>query len=594
METGDISTPYSSHFDDIYFAVEDGLAESRYVFLEKNNLPAGWMGCDRFTICETGFGTGLNFLCAWTLFEQTAQPHQKLHYYSFEKYPLSAADIKKYLAHWDGEFGGRLEKLCADYPLRVGGWHTLHLTPRVTLTLIFDDVNRAIAELDMPIDCWFLDGHAPAKNPDMWSENLFHHMGRLSAAGARLATFTAAGFVRCGLAAVGFDVTKDRGFGRKRDMSVGEFRGAGMAQPILPHPPQKIAIIGGGIAGAACVAEFARRGADVHLFEKHSLASGGSGNMRGLFNPRFTAQRGFEADFFGPAFSKAHHLFRALSDSGDDIGYAPCGSLHLILDDDKHKRFQGVLDTWEWHSDHLQMLDSTEVSIQAGVPLAQSALFLPDAGMVSPARVTAVLASQTRHHHLVDIPDISPHEGGWKVGAAIFDAVVIAGGIDAARFSLTAHLPLQSVRGQISYIRTPEPLTNLRMNLCYGGYCTRPFDGQMVVGSTFQHWLQEGALRDEDHHDVLEKLANATKIQVDDFAIWGGRASFRCAAKDRVPVIGRVTSEWAGLYISAAHGSHGLLSAQMGAALIAADMFGEGQILPRSVTKRLSPSRFSA
>lgn len=592
METGDVSTPYSSHFDDIYFAVEDGLAESRYVFLEKNNLPSAWTKQDRFTICETGFGTGLNFLCAWTLFEKTAAPHQKLHYYSFEKYPLSSTEIKKYLMHWSGEFDGRLERLCAEYPLRVGGWHTLHLTPRVTLTLMFDDANRAIAELDVPVDCWFLDGHAPAKNPDMWSDNLFAHMGRLSTQGARFATFTAAGFVRRGLAAAGFDVAKDRGFGRKRDMSVGVFRGVEMARPDILPAPQKIAIIGGGIAGAACVSELVQRGVEVHLFEKHSIASGGSGNMRGLFNPRFTAQRGFEADFYGPAFSKAHHLFQKLSES-DDVGYQPCGSLHLVLDEDKHKRFRGVIDTWGWHSDHLQLLDNQDASRQAGINIGQSALFLPEAGMVNPARVTAVLAGMTQQHHMVEIADISAHNDKWKVGTDIFDAVVIAGGVDTARFLQTSHLPLQSVRGQISYIRTPEPLSGLRTNLCYGGYCTRPFDGQMVVGSTFQHWLHDRALRDEDHRDVLEKMVAATNIQDSDFALWGGRAAFRCAAKDRVPIIGQIDAGMDGLHISAAHGSHGLLSAQMGAMIIAADMFHDGQIVPRSVSARLSPQRFS-
>lgn len=583
---------HSVHFDDVYFSVHDGLAESTHVFLNGNSLPDRWQGRNHFTICETGFGTGRNFLNTWTLFEETTNPQQTLHYYAFEKYPLAVSEIVQYLEHWASAFDGRLDKLVKDYPLRVGGWHTLRLNDRVTLTLIFDDMNRALPELDAPVDCWFLDGHSPAKNPDIWSEVLFTHMARLSAVGATVATYTAAVFVRKGLEAAGFKTAKIRGFKHKLEMLTGIFGGGGLQKKITAHP-QKIAVIGGGIAGAACVLDFMQRGAEVHLFEKTSLASGGSGNLRGLFNPRFSAQRGFESDFYSPAFSKAHHLFQDLSASGSDIGYAACGSLHLVLDADKRKRFQGVMDSWGWHDDHLRFLNQDEASTQAGIPLHHPALFLPDAGTASPARVTALLAGLTPHHHPVEIPDIHPHPNGWQVGANIFDAVVIASGIDAARFSPTAHLPLQSVRGQISYIGAPEPLKNLQTNLCYGGYCARPFDGQMVVGSTFQHWLHDKVLRDEDHRDVLAKLATVTHIENANFAVWGGRASFRCAAKDRVPIIGQVTAATEGLYISAAHGSHGMLSAQMAAAMIAAEMFGEGQILPRSVTTRLSPQRFS-
>lgn len=561
--------PYSEHFDDIYFAVEDGLAESRYVFLEKNNLPQGWQGRDRFTICETGFGTGLNFLCAWTLFEATAQPHQKLHYYSFEKFPLSAAEIQTYLAHWAGEFGGRLEKLVAEYPLRVGGWHTLQLSDRVTLTLMFDDMNRAIAELDTPIDCWFLDGHAPAKNPDMWSDNLFRHMGRLSTQGARFATFTAAGFVRRGLEAAGFAVTKDRGFGRKRDMSVGVFQGQGKIAAALKPFPQRIAIIGGGIAGASCSHRFAQRGAEVHLFEKTGLASGASGNKYGLFNPRFAKGQGFESDFYGSAFAQLlrqkHHK---------------CGSLHMVTDEEKRSRLQGVLNSWNWHGDHMQWLSVADASDKAGVKLDKEALFLPDAGLISPAGLTTSLA-QSAVVHIEDMTDLNRLSG--------YDVIVLASGPDITRFAQAAFLPLQAVRGQLSYMTAPPALQDLKSNLCYGGYCTPPVDGQMVVGSTFQHWLTETNLRDEDHRNVLGKLTDQLPFETGNLQVTGGRVSFRCAARDRVPMIGHLQDN---IYVSTAHGSHGLLSGTLGAGLLEADIWGDSQILPRSVTARLSPLRF--
>src|SRR5688500_13055850 len=136
--------PRSAQFDDIYFTADDGLAETRHVFLAGNNLPEAWSNRDRFTIAETGFGTGLNFLETWTRFEKTADSGAILDYVSFELYPWSAKEIRESLSHWSGEFGGRLEKLVRSYPLRIPGWHRVDLGPRVRLTLVFDDVNAAL------------------------------------------------------------------------------------------------------------------------------------------------------------------------------------------------------------------------------------------------------------------------------------------------------------------------------------------------------------------------------------------------------------------------------------------------------------------
>ena len=103
--------PKSREFDDLYFSADDGLAESKFVFLDGNNLPENWRNAERFVICETGFGTGLNFLSAWKLFEETTKPHQSLDFISFEKYPLEVEKIGLYLQPWLDFFDGRLQQL---------------------------------------------------------------------------------------------------------------------------------------------------------------------------------------------------------------------------------------------------------------------------------------------------------------------------------------------------------------------------------------------------------------------------------------------------------------------------------------------------
>jgi len=217
--------PKSQQFDDLYFSAEDGLAESRFVFLDGNKLPQNWLEKRHFVICETGFGTGLNFLTAWKLFEETTTSDQLLDFISFEKYPLEPKKITAYLQTWEEYFEGRLDQLVAQYPPLIPGFHRIQLSERVTLTLIFDDVNEAIPTLIADVDAWFLDGFKPSTNPDMWSETIIKNMARLSHKGSSLATFTAAGKVRRDLAAAGFDVEKVPGFGRKREMIVGRYTG---------------------------------------------------------------------------------------------------------------------------------------------------------------------------------------------------------------------------------------------------------------------------------------------------------------------------------------------------------------------------------
>ena len=214
--------PRSKQFDDVYFSAQDGLAETRHVFLDGNALPQNFKGKVEFVIAETGFGTGLNFLAVWDLFLKSAKEGQKLHFISVEKYPLSRDEIDDALSHW-GELDALRQKLVAVYPEDAVG--VMHVDfGDVRLSVYFDDVVDGFAQVSQTVHAWFLDGFRPSSNPDMWSDAVFEQIARLSDTGTSFATFTSAGFVRRGLSAVGFDVRKVPGFGRKREMSVGVFR----------------------------------------------------------------------------------------------------------------------------------------------------------------------------------------------------------------------------------------------------------------------------------------------------------------------------------------------------------------------------------
>lgn len=252
--TLDKGIPTSNTFDDIYFSAEDGVAESYYNFIIGNRLPDRFtLSTDKpFTIIETGFGTGLNALLTIQLWQQTAQDSRCLHYLSTEKYPITAKTLAAIhqANQWDGDFipipnnplskhldndtavtneqkssllcqSGLAQRLLAAYPPLQSGQYTIQLAANIYLTLLWGDSVIQLQHCDCTADALFLDGFAPDKNPEMWSDALFTTLRQRSTTGTTFATFTAAGHVRRGLQAVGFTVEKQKGFGRKRERLVG-------------------------------------------------------------------------------------------------------------------------------------------------------------------------------------------------------------------------------------------------------------------------------------------------------------------------------------------------------------------------------------
>lgn len=208
-------TPRSERFGDTYFSAEDGLAEARHVFLAGNGLPKAWSGRTDFHIAELGFGTGLNVLAARALWRQTRTSGATLTVTSFERYPLSAGQMARALARWP-----EIEHLAAQL---VGAWESASAEfdfGDTYLRVIVGDARAAVPRWDGMADAWFLDGFAPARNPEMWEPELLRAVFGRTLPGGSAATFTAAGAVRRALAQAGFTVEKRPGFGPKRDMTV--------------------------------------------------------------------------------------------------------------------------------------------------------------------------------------------------------------------------------------------------------------------------------------------------------------------------------------------------------------------------------------
>lgn len=207
----DGNVPVSTRFDDPFFSLDDGIAETRHVFLTGNDLPARFR--DGFAIAELGFGTGLNLLIAWDAFTSLL-PGATLHFTSFEAFPLSPADMTRAHSAFP-TFGNKRDALAAIWT-GAGGRVDL---PGLRLNVISGDARETLPKWTGRADAWFLDGFAPAKNPELWSPELMAEVALHTADHGTAATYTAAGDVRRGLTAAGFDVQRVKGFGRKRHMT---------------------------------------------------------------------------------------------------------------------------------------------------------------------------------------------------------------------------------------------------------------------------------------------------------------------------------------------------------------------------------------
>lgn len=203
--------PVSRRFDDPYFSLAGGLAETRHVFLAGNGLPGRFR--DGFHIAELGFGTGLNLLA--TLIAHSGPGH--VHYTSFEAFPMPAADMARAVSAFP-DLAEIAEPLLAQW---ADGARILHF-PNLTARIVIGDARQALPAWEGRADAWYLDGFSPAKNPELWSPDLMQEVARHTAPGGTFATYTAAGHVRRALAEAGFTVARVPGFGRKRHMTIGQ------------------------------------------------------------------------------------------------------------------------------------------------------------------------------------------------------------------------------------------------------------------------------------------------------------------------------------------------------------------------------------
>ena len=642
LDWDDQGLPRSRVFDDVYFSNQSGLEETRYVFLEQNGLrerfaalPAG----GRLVIGETGFGTGLNFLCAWQLFEQQAVAGARLHFVSVEKYPLSTPDLQRALALWP-ELKPFADQLLAHYVAIHQGFQRLVLdNGRVTLTLLIGDALEQLPQLDARIDAWFLDGFAPAKNPDMWTAELFAELARLAAPGSTISTFTSTGWVRRLLNAAGFKMKRTPGIGHKWEILRGVFLGwpEETAAPVAakpwfarptPSPGERHAlVIGAGLAGCATAASLAARGWQVSLLERHdALAQEASGNPQGVLYLKLSAHGTALSQLIVSGFGYTRRLLEHLQRGVD---WDDCGVLQLAFNAKEAQRQAQLAQAFP--EDLLHTLDQQQARIRAGVDLQWGGLFYPEGGWVHPPALCTWQAAHPgirilTHHDVLQLRREQGHWQAWDGERLLASAptVVLAGAADIKRFDFSSDLPLKRIRGQITRLpQTPES-QGLSTVVCAEGYVAPARLGEHTLGASFDFNNDDLTPTAAEHAGNLHLLE---EISMDLVARLGadtlrpetleGRAAFRCTSPDYLPIVGPLADREAfadayaslgkdarqtpdipcpwleGVYVNSGHGSRGLITAPLSGELLAAWLDDEPLPLPRAVAEACHPNRFA-
>lgn len=626
---------FSKQFDDIYHSRDDGIAESRYVFLGGNDLPNAWQNRAHYCIAETGFGAGLNFLVTAQTWLDDPNRSDTLDYFSIEGYPLKVDDLRKVQTQWNA-FPEISKALISQYPSITSGCHTLSFANgKIQLHLIFADIKLALDSYPLKPDCWFLDGFSPAKNPEMWCKEIMHRIGQLAPHDTSFASFTAAGEVRRNLIEAGFTVKKRKGYGRKREMIYGHKTRVIEAQNLAKHAPwfsapktpetlKHATVIGAGIAGAQIAYHLALQGLQVRVIDSaDEIATGASGNLAGVLAPRLTAIPSEGEAFYIAAFLYQLNQITALKKQGHNIHFLQHGLLEFAHNPGARARFEKLAKRQELPEELCSLMNAKASSLALGETSAYPANLIKTAGSLYPKSLCHALLIHPNIHlrlatklesisHIKGKPSL--HISGNKTLST--DALIIANGYQATQFA--KEVRISAVRGQSTAAKL-DANSRLTHALGHAGYVvtTPSNEEQLIFGASYLRDDDGTELRPEESQSNLATLQkHAPQLAAHLTDIRDSHAGIRATTTDRWPVVGALPDasfyrqEYAdlakgkqyqaypaaqynsGIYILSGLGSRGLTSAAYCANLLCHIIFGKTPPASTQTLASLHPARF--
>jgi tRNA 5-methylaminomethyl-2-thiouridine biosynthesis bifunctional protein len=606
-------SPFSPRFGDRYRSELGGLEQAKEVFLKGCGLPEAWGSQPQWTVLETGFGLGLNFLVTWAAWKADANRPHLLHFVSTEAFPASARDVLR-SAQTHPELIPFAKQLQAQLWGLLPGFHRLVFEDgQVLLTLCIGDTKAMLREQSFEADSVYLDGFSPQRNPDIWDVHTFKAVARCCRRGTRIATWTIARSVRDALAQCGFVVHKVPGIPPKRDNLQGEFNPAWEPKKAQPPPlrraPSTCVVIGAGLAGAAVAGSLARRGWQVTVMDAaEAPAAGASGLPAGLLAPHVSPDDNLLSRLSRSGIRATLQQADALLQPGKD--WAPTGVLEHCVE---HPR--KLPDAWkeDWTDaayDWTQPASAAQLA-QCGLPAEAPALWHARAGWIKPASlVSAWLATAgVQWRGQCAVSRLERTSGGWRVldaasgELATAELVVLAAGYGSRALAADAGggsgLALQAIRGQVTWALHEAGLADALPPFPVNGLGSLapavPAPGTVgglawVTGSSFERDNPQPEIQAGDNRHNLGRLQTllpqAAGVLAEKFETAHAWAGVRCATPTRLPALGTLGQD---LWVCSGMGSRGLTFAALCGELLAARLHAEPLPIEQRLADALAP-----
>ncbi len=582
----------SDRYDDLYHSASGAISQAAYVFLAGNGLPERWQAKEQFTILETGFGLGNNFLATWAAWRDDPLRSKRLHFVSFEAHPFSATDLALMLQPTPEALRPLADQLLAQWPVLVPGIHRLEFdAAQVTLTVYFGEIGQGSKRMQCQADAFYLDGFAPRVNPAMWSPELFGQLVRMAAPEATAATWCSAAQVRRDLQNAGFMVERHPGFAFKRHMIRARLR-PNLGRTYAPKPTQPVLIVGGGIAGAATAYALAQRGIASQVLDplfKLGLGAAHQGHEAVAMTPLLTSDDAPRARLSRAGVLRAWQRWQPFFQSS----LIPTGSVVQALTALEAKTLAKTILELGFDSDWVQYREAG-ASLGDGQPsIRYGAAYFPKGLTVNPALLLKQLLSHPLITPIADtVHALHSQAGLWQVqtaeqGILTAEQVVVANAAGAKTLlaplvpKATRLLSMDELGGQSSVIAAQALTFKPKQILAGQGYIVPIAEQRYVVGSTYE--TTEMGVCSSAHLQIMQKVSALMPVAADTPALtaWFGQ---RAALVDHLPVLDQAQP---GLWVNVGYGSHGFSWAALAADFISTNLALEPAVLERDLSRAL-------
>ncbi|WP_373976733.1 bifunctional tRNA (5-methylaminomethyl-2-thiouridine)(34)-methyltransferase MnmD/FAD-dependent 5-carboxymethylaminomethyl-2-thiouridine(34) oxidoreductase MnmC [Chitinibacter sp. SCUT-21] len=619
----DGQTLYSSQFDDIYHASHDAIQQAEAVFLAGNQLPQRWQGKDCFSIIETGFGQGLNFLTTWLKWRNDEHRSQRLHFISVELHPFTRDSLQQLHQSYP-ELSELSAQLLEHWPHLTPGFHRIWLDQgQVSLTLLFGDTLNMLHEVSGKVDAIYLAGFSPTKNPEMWSLPVFKALWRLCTADTTLASYTIASHVLEGLHEAGFTTSTAVDIASKRQMLIGYCAR-------LPKPPRVIVqqqpyivteksaiIIGAGIAGCATAASLAERGWSVLILDaEHDIAQRASGNHVGLCHPTFSKDDNALARLSRAGFSLTRQKLLHLAQSSDLVQFGFAGQFQAAQDDEQETLMQKTVQTLHFPASLVQYLNQEQAYEKLGTTPPRGGWWFEQGAWLNPKSLCVGYIAKEQNlinfqgnTHVECIEFINDRWHLFSHDAhciATTKTLIIANATAATQLISNADLPLSESWRAVTQVPA-ELFASALPSYSGKAYLTAAWNGWRSLGAAALINDNTDAARDANLAALTDLLPDVQPPQPKQTYT---RVCARPNSLDRLPLVGALHAplnkpsdreaihqlfqmpRQPGLYTVLGFGSRGITWHALAAEIIACQINNEPLPIERSLVNAIDPARF--